>query len=124
MRSPFLILPFFISFSNVSSSSLLNQSGSFALPVVMGCTGITLLSRSTLTHEPQWTPLPGSGLEETPSSNERCMDCIVLAVYFNSQATENYASEPKVRGAFFWAIPQSNDITIIKIKFGWHEYVL
>ena len=38
-----------ILFSNVSSASLISQSGSFALPAVMGCTGIALLPRYTLT---------------------------------------------------------------------------
>ena len=36
--------------SKVSSAPLISQSGSFALPAVMGCTGVALLSQSTLTH--------------------------------------------------------------------------
>ena len=55
-----------ILFSKVSSASLISHSGSFAQPVVMGCTVIALLSRSTLTHEPQWIPLLCPGLEEPP----------------------------------------------------------
>ena len=57
----------FILFAKVSFASVISQSGSFALPAIMGCTGIALLSRSTLTHEPQWTPPPGPGLDEPPS---------------------------------------------------------
>ena len=60
-----------ILFSKVSSASLISQSGSFALPAVMGCTGIALLSRSTLTHGPQWTPIPGPRLEEPPSGQSQ-----------------------------------------------------
>ena len=37
------------------TASLIGQSGSFALPAVMGGTGIVLLSQSTLTHMLQWT---------------------------------------------------------------------
>ena len=39
-----------ILFSKVSSISQISQSGSFALPAVMECTGIALLSRCTLAH--------------------------------------------------------------------------
>ena len=56
-----------ILFSKVSSTSIISQSGSFALPAVMGCIGIALLPRSTLTRGLQWTPLPSLGLEEPPS---------------------------------------------------------
>ena len=56
-----------ILFSNVSSASLISQSGSFALPAVIGCTEIALLSRSTLTYGPQWIPLSGMMLEEPPT---------------------------------------------------------
>ena len=31
----------------------------------MGCTGIALLSRSTMTHGLQWTPLPSPGLDKS-----------------------------------------------------------
>ena len=49
-----------ILFSNVSSASLIGQSGSFALPAVIGCTGVALLQglRSTLTVRLQWTLFP------------------------------------------------------------------
>ena len=50
-----------ILYSKVFSSSLINQSNCFAP------SGIALLSRSTLTLEPQWTPLPGPWLEEPHS---------------------------------------------------------
>ena len=56
-----------ILFSKVSSASLISQFCSFALSAAIGCTGIALFPRSTLTGGPQWTPLPGSGLEEHPS---------------------------------------------------------
>ena len=46
-----------ILFSQVSSASLISQSGSFA----WDC------SRDLLTHESQWTP--GLGLEEPPSGH-------------------------------------------------------
>ena len=42
-----------ILFFKVFYASLNSQSGGSALPVVMECTGIALLSRSTLTHELQ-----------------------------------------------------------------------
>ena len=42
-------------FSKVSSASLIKQSGSLSLPAVIGCTGIALLSQSTLTHRLLWT---------------------------------------------------------------------
>ena len=45
-------------FSNVSSASLIIQSGGNA---------IALLPQSTLTHGLQWTQLPNPGLEEPPS---------------------------------------------------------
>ena len=44
-----------ILFSKVSSASLIGQHCSFALPAVMGGTGIVLLSQFTLTHRLQWT---------------------------------------------------------------------
>ena len=44
-----------ILFENVSSASLISQSCS------LGCTGIALLPRSTLTHGLQWTQLPTRG---------------------------------------------------------------
>ena len=53
--------------SKVSSASLTTQSGSFELSAVMGCTGIALLSQSSLTGGPQWKLLPGPRLEEPPS---------------------------------------------------------
>ena len=55
--------------SKVSSTSLISQPGSFALPAVMGYTGIALLSQSTLTHRLQWIKLPSPGLEEHLSGN-------------------------------------------------------
>ena len=44
-----------ISYSKVTSASLISQSGSFTLPAVMGSTGVALLSQSTLIHRLQWT---------------------------------------------------------------------
>ena len=48
---------------------IISQSGSFALPAVMGGTGITLLSQSTLTLGLQWTMFPSPRLEN-PSSGQ------------------------------------------------------
>ena len=60
----FLVGPIIL-FSKVSSASL--GGGSFALPAVMGCTGVALLSQTTLTHRLQWTFMPPTpGLEEPP----------------------------------------------------------
>ena len=48
-------------------ASLINQSGSFAVPAVMGGTGDALSSQSTLTHKLQWSngPYPEPGVRET-----------------------------------------------------------
>ena len=58
MGSPFPIAFFMgplILFSKVSSVFLIGRSGSFALPAVMECTGIALLSQFTLTRRLQCT---------------------------------------------------------------------
>ena len=49
----------FISFSKVSFASLISQSGSFALPAVMGCTGIAVYSgyNGLYASEPEVTNL-------------------------------------------------------------------
>ena len=45
-------------------------------------------------------------------------DCNALAVYFNSQATMDNASEPEIRGNFFRAISQSIIILLLKYLSG------
>ena len=46
------------------TTSLICQARSFALPALIGCTGIALLSQSDRTHRLQWTMLPSLRLEE------------------------------------------------------------
>ena len=61
---PSFLLPYepIMLFSKVSCVSLISRSGSFALPAVIGCTEITLLSRSSDTsselsqRNPDWLP--------------------------------------------------------------------